>query len=67
MGLRRLLAGESRAPGPAIIARAVLDAVTSPNPPVRHALPLDSKAAVVARWLMGPRIFSWAIRRQMKF
>ena len=53
-------------PRPAIIAQAVLDAITTSNPPVRHALPLDSKMAVVARWLLGARLFAWAIRRQMK-
>lgn len=66
-GLHHLLAGEPNAPSPVIIAQAVLDAVTSPNPPVRHALPLDSKMAVAARWLLGARLFAWAIRREMKF
>ena len=65
-GLHKLMAGEPEAPGPAIIAQAVLNAVTSSNPPVRHALPLDSKMAVAARWLLGARLFAWAIRRQMK-
>ena len=66
-GLHNLLAGEPEAPGPAIIAQAVLDAVTTSSPPVRHAVPLDSKMAVAARWLLGARLFAWAIRRQMKF
>lgn len=66
-GLHHLMAGEPKAPGPAIIAQAVLNAVTSPNPPVRHALPLDSKMAAAARWLLGARLFAWAIRREMKF
>ncbi|MDQ3185898.1 MAG: SDR family NAD(P)-dependent oxidoreductase [Pseudomonadota bacterium] len=66
-GLHHLVANEPESPGPAIIAQAVLDAVTSSNPPVRHALPLDSKMAVAARWLFGARLFAWAIRRQMKF
>jgi len=65
-GLHHLLAGEPDAPGPEIIARAVLDAVTKSIPPVRHALPWDSKAAVMARWLLGGRLFAWAVRRQMK-
>lgn len=65
-GLHHLMAGEPKAPGPAIIAQAVLNAVTSSKPPVRHALPLDSKMAVAARWLLGARLFAWAIRRQMK-
>ncbi len=65
-GLHTLLAHEPKSPGPAIIAQAVLDAVTNSSPPVRHALPLDSKMAVVARWLMGARLFGWVIRRQMK-
>ncbi|MGH8764004.1 MAG: SDR family NAD(P)-dependent oxidoreductase [Nitrosospira sp.] len=66
-GLYCLLANEPKSPGPAIIAQAVLDAATSSNPPVRHALPLDSKLAVAARWLFGARFFAWIIRRQMKF
>ncbi|MEK6708191.1 MAG: SDR family NAD(P)-dependent oxidoreductase [Pseudomonadota bacterium] len=65
-GVRGLLVDEPRAPGPEIIARAVLEAVTAANPPVRHALPSDSKMAIMARWLLGPRVFSWAIRYLMK-
>lgn len=66
-GIRNLVSGEQKAPGPEIIAKAVLDAVTASNPPVRHALPLDSKMSVFARWLLGQRIFAWAVRLQMKF
>lgn len=65
-GLHRLLAGEPKAPGPEIIARAVLKAVNKSIRPIRHALPWDSKTAVVSRWLLGNRLFSWAVRRQMK-
>ena len=65
-GLHRLLAGEPKAPGPEIIAKAVLHAVTTSTPPIRHALPVDSKTAVIARWLLGDRIFAWAIRHKMK-
>jgi len=65
-GLHHLLAGEPKAPGPEIIASAVLHAVTTSTPPIRHALPVDSKTAVMARWLLGDRIFAWAIRHKMK-
>ncbi|MBA2659812.1 MAG: SDR family NAD(P)-dependent oxidoreductase [Nitrosospira sp.] len=65
-GLHNLLADEPKSPGPAIIAQAVLDAVTNSNPPIRHALPLDSKMAVAARWLLGARLFARAVRHQMK-
>jgi NAD(P)-dependent dehydrogenase (short-subunit alcohol dehydrogenase family) len=65
-GLHHLLAGEPKAPGPEIIARAVLKAANKSIRPIRHALPWDSKTAVVSRWLLGNRLFSWAIRRQMK-
>lgn len=65
-GLYKLLAGEPTAPGPEIIARAVLSAVTKSIPPVRHALPWDSKTAVIARWLLGGRLFAWAVRQQMR-
>jgi short-subunit dehydrogenase len=65
-GMRNLVADEPEAPGPELIAKAVLDAATAP-PPVRHALPLDSKMSVIARWLLGARIFAWAVRLQMKF
>lgn len=65
-GLHHLLAGEPKAPGPEIIAKAVLNAVTASIPPVRHALPADSKTAAIARWLLGDRIFAWAIRRKMR-
>ena len=65
-GVRGLLVDEPRAPGPEIIARAVLAAATTANPPMRHALPADSKMAIMARWLLGPRVFSWAVRYLMK-
>ena len=65
-GVRGLLVDEPRAPGPEIIAKAVLAAATAANPPVRHALPSDSKMAIMARWLLGARIFSWAVRHLMK-
>ena len=64
-GLHNLLADEPKSPGPAVIAQAILDAVTNSNPPIRHALPLDSKMAVAARWLMGARLFAWVVRHQM--
>jgi NADP-dependent 3-hydroxy acid dehydrogenase YdfG len=64
--LPRLLAGEPQAPGPEIIAKAVLNAATASFPPMRHALPADSKTAVIARWFLGGRIFNWAIRLKMK-
>lgn len=67
VGIHNLLADEPNSPGPDIIAKAVADAVTASTPPVRHALPLDSKMAIAARWLMGDRLFAWAIRLQMKF
>ncbi len=64
--LPRLLAGEPQAPGPEIIAKAVLNAATASFPPMRHALPADSKTAVIARWFLGSRIFDWAVRLKMK-
>jgi NAD(P)-dependent dehydrogenase (short-subunit alcohol dehydrogenase family) len=66
-GIRNLVSSEPKSPGPEIIAKAVLDAVMAARPPVRHALPLDSKMSVIARWLLGARIFAWAVRLQMKF
>ncbi len=65
-GVHSFVAGEPKAPGPEIIARAILDAATAVNPPVRHALPMDSKMATMGRWLLGGPIFSWAIRSLMK-
>jgi NAD(P)-dependent dehydrogenase (short-subunit alcohol dehydrogenase family) len=65
-GVRQIVSHEPRSPGPEIIAQAVLDALTSSTPPLRHALPLDAKLAVAARWLLGPRLFEWVVRRQMK-
>ncbi len=64
--LPRLLEDESKAPGPEIIAEAVLKAATTSFPPMRHALPADSKTAVIARWFLGSRVFDWAVRRKMK-
>ena len=64
--LPRLLAHEPKAPGPEIIARAILKAASSAYPPMRHALPGDSKTAVISRWFLGSRLFDWAVRRKMK-
>lgn len=65
--LPRLLKDERKAPGPEIIAQAVLKAATASFPPMRHALPADSKLAVISRWFLGSRIFDWAVRLKMKF
>jgi NAD(P)-dependent dehydrogenase (short-subunit alcohol dehydrogenase family) len=65
-GVHKIVSHEPRCPGPEIVARAVLDAIATSTPPLRHALPLDSKIAVAARWLLGPRLFEWTVRRQMK-
>ena len=64
--LPRLLAGERQAPEPEIIAKAVLKAATASFPPTRHALPADSKTAVISRWILGGRLFDWAVRLKMK-
>jgi short-subunit dehydrogenase len=66
-GVHKLLTDEPEAPGPEIIAQSVLNALRAAVPPVRHALPLDSKAAIAARWLLGDRLFAWSVRRQMRF
>ena len=66
VGLHRLLVDEPKAPGSEIIAEAVLRAVTGSISPVRHALPWDSKAAVIARWVMGGRFFAWVTRKKMR-
>lgn len=65
-GLHLPFAGEPQAPGPEIIAKAILKAVTQSISPVRHALPWDSKTAVISRRLLGARLFAWAVRKQMK-
>lgn len=66
-GVRNLLEAEPRSPGPHIIAEAVLNAVTTSRPPIRHALPFDAKLAAMARWLLGARFFAWALRLRMRF
>jgi len=66
-GLHKLVSHEPQCPGPEIIARAVLKATSRSIPPVRHALPWDSKAAVVSRWMFGGRLFAWIIRKKMGF
>ncbi len=65
-GVHSFVADESKVPGPGIIALAILDAATAVNPSARHALPIDSKMAIIGRWLLGGPIFSWVIRCLMK-
>lgn len=64
--LPRLLKDEATAPGPEIIAKAVLKAAKASFPPLRHAVPGDSRTAVISRWLLGSRLFDWAVRCKMK-
>lgn len=64
--LPRILIGEPRAPGPEIISEAVLNAAKASFPPTRHALPADSKTAVITRWFLGGRLFDWAVRLKMR-
>ena len=65
--LPRLLAGEPKAPGPEVIAKAVLNAATVSSPAMRHALPADSKTAVIARWFLGGRIWADAVYAEYLF
>ena len=66
-GFRKLIEDTYRkAPGPEIIARTVLKAVTSRNPRPRYATPLDSKTLIWARRVLGDRILDWLIGRQLK-
>ena len=65
-GMHDIVSNEPYSPGPEIIAEAVLKAITKANPHPRHALPLDSKAAVIAKWILGDRLFAWTIRKKMK-
>lgn len=64
-GLHQLLSHEPQCPGPEIIAHAVLKAASTSIQPVRHALPWDSKAAVISRWILGGRFFAWILRKKM--
>ncbi len=65
LGLHQLLINEPQAPSPEIIANAVLRAISKSIPPVRHALPWDSKMAVITRWILGGRLFAWAVRQKI--
>lgn len=65
-GMHDIVSNESHSPGPEIIAEAILNAIQRENPNPRHALPLDSKAAVIAQWILGDRLFAWTIRKIMK-
>lgn len=52
-----------KAADPAIVAEAILQAATASRPPVRHALPMDAKAATLAKRILGERVSSWVARR----
>lgn len=64
-GLHQLVSHEPQCPGPEIIARAVLKAISRSIPPVRYAVPWDSKAAVISRWIFGGRLFAWILRKKI--
>ena len=48
------------------IARAVVKAATSSNPPWRHALPMDSKMSIFIQRYFGQRVLSAILRRSLK-
>ena len=51
---------------PKIIGKAVADAAIAVSPPIRHALPLDSKSLIVMRKLVGDRILGKLMRSAFK-
>lgn len=60
LALHHLLAGESEAPNPEIIARAVVKSVIKSIPPIRTCVTLGFKNSCdSSRWLLGGRFFAW--------
>ncbi|MDD5094161.1 MAG: oxidoreductase [Dehalococcoidia bacterium] len=55
-----------KAPGPEVIARTVLKAVTSKNPRPRYAIPFDAKSSILFKKIFGDRIMDRMIRQQLK-
>ena len=54
------------APGPEIVAHAVLRAVQSKRPRRRYAMPLSTKASNVARRLLPDGAFDWILSRALR-
>ena len=48
---------------PEKVARAILDAVTSPSPPPRVVVGNQARAVGVARWALPRRTFQWLVRK----
>jgi NADP-dependent 3-hydroxy acid dehydrogenase YdfG len=53
------------APGPDIVARAVLKAVTTSKPQARYALPFSSKILIWSRRFLGDGVLDGMLRRQL--
>lgn len=51
---------------PSVIGEAIVKAAMAARPPIRLALPLDSKLTIQARRLLGDRLTFWAVRKLMR-
>jgi short-subunit dehydrogenase len=65
-GAHEIVSNEPYSPGPEIIASAILKIIEKNSSAIRYAIPLDSKAAVMSRWIFGDRLFAWFIYKIMK-
>lgn len=63
-GVSNLITGDGAQPE--IIAEAILKAATSGRPRIRHALPLDAKIGILARKVLGDRLYAFIVRKVMK-
>jgi NAD(P)-dependent dehydrogenase (short-subunit alcohol dehydrogenase family) len=64
---KRLVEGSyARAPGPELVAKAIVRAATDRHPPLRIVLPNDSRALIALKRLFGDGFLDWAVSTQLR-
>jgi NADP-dependent 3-hydroxy acid dehydrogenase YdfG len=56
----------SGAPGPEVVARAVLKALRAKRPAARYAVPFKAAFIIFLKWLLPDRVLDWALLRMLK-
>jgi len=56
----------SGAPGPGVVARAILKAARSSNPAPRYVVPFRASLILFSRWLLPDRVWDFVIRRALR-
>jgi len=56
----------SGAPGPEVVARVILKALTSSRPAARYPVPFKASFIIFLKWVLPDRVLDWALRRSLE-